>query len=98
MGSFRGGPVFPAIFLGTAGGLLAAHLPGLPAGAAVPVVVAATVTAVLRLPLSSAVIAFVITSAAGPKALPLLVLAMVISYVLTNWLSAPPEPHPEGTR
>lgn len=96
MGSFRGGPVFPAIFLGTAGGLLAAHLPGLPEGAAVPVVVAATVTAVLRLPLSSAVIAFVITSAAGPKALPLLVLAMVISFVLTNWLSAPREPSPRA--
>lgn len=38
MGSFRGGPVFPAIFLGLAGGLLASHLPGFGASAAVPAV------------------------------------------------------------
>jgi hypothetical protein len=41
MGSFRGGPVFPAIFVGTVGGLLASHLPGFPEGAAVATVMAA---------------------------------------------------------
>ena len=30
MSSFRGGPVFPAMFLGAAGGIAASHLPGLP--------------------------------------------------------------------
>ena len=30
LGSFRGGPTFPAVFLGAAGGLLASHLPGFP--------------------------------------------------------------------
>ena len=30
LGSFRGGPTFPALFLGTAAGLLAGHLPGSP--------------------------------------------------------------------
>ena len=29
LGNFRGGPTFPALFLGAAAGLLAAHLPGL---------------------------------------------------------------------
>jgi hypothetical protein len=28
LGAFRGGPVFPAIFLGAAGGMMAAQLPG----------------------------------------------------------------------
>jgi H+/Cl- antiporter ClcA len=28
--SFRGGPVFPAMFIGAAGGIALAHLPGLP--------------------------------------------------------------------
>ncbi len=30
LGSFRGGPIFPAMFLGAVGGLLLSHLPGLP--------------------------------------------------------------------
>jgi H+/Cl- antiporter ClcA len=30
LGSFRGGPVFPALFLGAAGGLMAAQLLGSP--------------------------------------------------------------------
>ena len=28
LGNFRGGPTFPAIFLGVAAGLMAGHLPG----------------------------------------------------------------------
>ena len=30
LGSFRGGPVFPAMFIGAAGGIALSHLPGLP--------------------------------------------------------------------
>jgi len=37
LGSFRGGPTFPAIFLGAAGGIMASHLPGFPVTAAVAV-------------------------------------------------------------
>ena len=88
MGSFRGGPVFPAIFLGTAGGLLASQLPGFPEGAAVPVVIAATVAAVLRLPLAAAVITLLLTDSAGLQATPLIILALVISYVVSDKLFA----------
>jgi H+/Cl- antiporter ClcA len=35
LGSFRGGPTFPAILLGAAGGIAASHLPGLPATPAI---------------------------------------------------------------
>jgi len=34
-GSFRGGPIFPALFIGAAGGIAMSHLPGLPLVAAV---------------------------------------------------------------
>jgi len=36
LSAFRGGPIFPAMFLGAAGGIALSHLPGLPpvAGAA----------------------------------------------------------------
>jgi H+/Cl- antiporter ClcA len=89
MGSFRGGPVFPAIFLGTAGGLVASYLPGLPKGAAVAIVMAATVVAVLRLPLASVVIALLLTSSAGAAASPLIILAVVTSYLVVGRLAGP---------
>jgi H+/Cl- antiporter ClcA len=81
MGSFRGGAVFPAIFMGTVGGFLASHLPGLPDGAAIAVVMAASVTAILRLPLSSVVIAAGLTADTGPEALTLVVISVVVAHV-----------------
>ena len=84
MGSFRGGAVFPAIFMGTVGGLLASHLPGLPEGAGVAVVLAASVTAILRLPLSSVVIAGGLTASTGPTALTLVVISVVVAHVAVN--------------
>jgi chloride channel protein, CIC family len=86
MGSFRGGPVFPAIFVGTVGGLFASHLPGFPEGAAVATVMAATVAAVLRLPLSSVVIALTMSSSAGADATPLIIVAAAVSYITVDVL------------
>jgi hypothetical protein len=86
MGSFRGGPVFPAIFVGTVGGLLASHLPGFPEGAAVATVMAATVAAVLRLPLASVVIALTLSSSAGADATPLIIVAAAVSYIMVDVL------------
>jgi H+/Cl- antiporter ClcA len=88
MGSFRGGPVFPAIFVGTVGGLLASHLPGFPEGAAVATVMAATVAAVLRLPLASVVIALTLTSSAGAGATPLIIVAAAVSYITVDVLES----------
>jgi H+/Cl- antiporter ClcA len=84
MGTFRGGAVFPAIFMGTVGGILASHLPGLPLGAAVAAVMAASVTATLRLPLSSVVLAAGLTGNTGPASLTLVVVSVVVAYVIVN--------------
>ncbi|WP_329482615.1 chloride channel protein [Kribbella sp. NBC_01484] len=95
MGSFRGGPVFPAIFVGAVGGLIASHLPSFPEGAAIATVMAATIAAALRLPLSAVVIALLLTSSAGPAVTPLIIVATVVSYVLVDVLEAafaPPAP------
>jgi chloride channel protein, CIC family len=95
MGSFRGGPVFPAIFVGTIGGLLASHLPGFPEGAAIATVMAATIAAALRLPLAAVVIALLLTSSAGAAITPLIIVATVVSYLLVEMLEtafAPPAP------
>jgi chloride channel protein, CIC family len=93
MGSFRGGPVFPAIFVGTIGGLLASHLPGFPEGPAIATVMAATIAAVLRPPLAAVAIALLMTTSAGIAVTPLIIVATVVSYLLVEALEtafAPP--------
>lgn len=97
MGSFRGGPVFPAIFVGVVAGLLAAHLPGMSSSSAVPIAVAATVVAVLRLPLSASVIAVLVTAGAGLEAIPLVIVAMAVAYIVGEVLRGQfLEPAPAG--
>lgn len=88
LGSFRGGPTFPAIFLGVVGGLLAAHLPGYSETPAVAVLMGAGVVSILRLPLSSVVIALLLTSKAGLGVAPLIIVGVVTAYVATEMLSA----------
>ena len=87
LGNFRGGPVFPALFLGATGGLLAGHLPGLSETPAVAALMAAACVSVLKLPLASAIITLVLTSHAGLGASPLIVLAVVVAYVTVESLS-----------
>ena len=55
LGSFRGGPTFPALFLGAAAGILASHLPGFDLTGAIGVGMGAGTVSVLRLPLSAVV-------------------------------------------
>ena len=86
MGSFRGGPVFPAVFIGVVVGVLASSLPALSLGAAVPIALAATVVAVLRLPLSACVIGVMLTASAGLEVMALVITAMVVSYVSSEAL------------
>lgn len=81
LGSFRGGPAFPAMFLGSAAGMMAAHLPGFSLTPGVAVGLAAAVVAVLRLPLSAIVLSMVLTSKAGIDAVPLIVVGTVVAYV-----------------
>ena len=87
LGNFRGGPTFPAVFLGAAAGLLAAHLPGFSETPAVAVLMAATAVSVLRLPLSATVIALLLTSKAGIATAPLIIVAVVVAYITTQTLS-----------
>ena len=87
LGVARGGPTFPAIFLGVTGGLLAAHLPAAAETAMVGALVGATVVAMLRLPLSSIVLALLLTGA-GAGVAPLIIVAVVVAYIATLLLAA----------
>jgi H+/Cl- antiporter ClcA len=88
LGSFRGGPTFPAIFLGVVVGLMAAHLPGYSETPAVAALVGAACVSVLRLPLSSVMIALLLTVAAGLAVAPLVIVAVVVAYLTSLTLSA----------
>lgn len=87
LGSFRGGPTFPALFIGTVGGLLAAHLPGFSETPAVAVLMAATAVSILRLPLSATVITLLLVSKAGLATAPLIIVAVVVAYLTIQTLS-----------
>jgi H+/Cl- antiporter ClcA len=92
LGSYRGGPTFPALFLGAAAGIMASHLPGFPVQAGVAVGMGAAVVAVLRLPLSAVVLATLLTSHAGSNVEPLIIVGVVAAYIITLLLSRSPKP------
>ena len=87
LGSFRGGPTFPAMFLGAAAGVLASRLPGFDLTPAVAVGMGAAVVAVLRLPLSAVVLATLLTSQAGVGDSPLIIVGVVVAYLITMGLA-----------
>ena len=88
LGNFRGGPTFPALFIGAAGGLLAAHLPGFSETPAVAVLMAAAAVSILELPLSATIITLLLTSKAGIATAPLIIVAVVVAYLTIKTLPA----------
>ena len=90
LGSFRGGPTFPALFLGAAAGLMASHLPDFPLTPAVAVGMGAAIAAVLKLPLSAVVLSTMLTVKAGVGDEPLIIVGVVVAYLVALKMSAPP--------
>jgi H+/Cl- antiporter ClcA len=88
IGSFRGGPTFPAVFLGAAAGIAFSHLPGFALTPGVAVGMGAATVAVLRLPLSAVVLATLLSSHAGTGDEPLIIVGVVVAYIVTLVLSA----------
>jgi len=80
-GRFRGGPIFPALFIGAAGGVLMSHLPGLPLVPAVAMGIGALTMAVMKLPLTSVLIASLLMLSDAAKVMPLVIVAVVVTYV-----------------
>ncbi len=90
LSSFRGGPVFPSMFVGAAGGMALSHLPGLPLIAGVAMGIGAMCAAMLKLPLTSVLLATLLLLSDGLAVMPLVIVAVVVSYVLSNWLAGAP--------
>jgi chloride channel protein, CIC family len=83
MSCFRGGPVFPALFLGAAGGIAASHLPGLPMVPAVAMGIGAMSAVMLRLPLTSVLLATLLLFSDGLAVTPLAIVAVVVAYLIS---------------
>ena len=94
LSSFRGGPVFPAMFIGAAGGVAASHLPGLDIVPAVAMGIGAMSTVMLSLPLTSTMLATLLLGADGLQVMPVVIVAVVVAYVVTAHLT-PPAPQEE---
>ncbi|WP_405009446.1 chloride channel protein [Kitasatospora sp. NBC_01539] len=90
MSGFRGGPVFPALFAGAAGGLALSHLPGLGTTAGLAMGIGAMCVAMLKLPLTSVLLATLLIGSDGVTVVPLVIVAVVVSYVLVLRLTPKP--------
>ena len=95
LSSFRGGPVFPAMFIGAAGGIAAADLPGLELVPAVAMGIGAMCTVMLGLPLTATLLATILMGTDGLAAMPLVIVAVVVAYVTTAHLTPAPPPAQE---
>ncbi|MGY4985089.1 chloride channel protein [Streptomyces nigrescens] len=82
LSAFRGGPIFPALFLGAAGGVVLSHLPGLSLTAGFAMGVGAMCVAMLRLPMTSVLLATLLLGKSGLTVMPLVIVAVVVAYVV----------------
>lgn len=95
--AFRGGPTFPAIFIGAAGGVLASHLPGLSLVAGVAIGLGAMTAGMLKLPFSAVLVTSLVLGSDGFAVIPLTIVAVVVCHIATMRLTEPePATPPPG--
>jgi H+/Cl- antiporter ClcA len=98
LSAFRGGPVFPSMFIGAALGIAASGLPGMNLAAGIGMGIGAMCAAMLRLPLTSTLLAVVLMGVDGVMVTPQVVVAVAVAFVISNVLPVPgpeePEPRP----
>ncbi|MGW5471411.1 chloride channel protein [Streptomyces chartreusis] len=84
LGSLRGGPIFPSLFLGAAAGVLLAPLPGLGVVPGMAAGMAAASAAALRLPVSSALLVVLVMGSGAMT--PVVLLSAVVAFVTVQLL------------
>jgi len=92
LSGFRGGPTFPGMLVGAAGGIALSHLPGLPMIAGAAIGIAAMTAGMLQLPITAVLLTTLFLGVNGIKVMPLTIVAVVVSFVLSKWLAGPPAP------
>ena len=90
LSAFRGGPIFPAMFIGAAGGIAMSHLPGLPLVPAVAMGIGAMSAVMLTLPLTSVLLPSLLLASDGLAVMPVVIVAVVVAYVVAARIMPPP--------
>ena len=102
LSAFRGGPVFPSMFVGATLGIAASGLPGMSLAPAIGMGIGAMCATMLRLPLTSTLLATLLLGADGISVTPEVVVAVVVAFVVVSILPVPgpkaPDLLPAGTR
>jgi H+/Cl- antiporter ClcA len=83
LSSFRGGPIFPAMFIGAVGGIALSHLPGLDLVPGVAMGIAAMSAVMLRLPLTSVLLPALLLRSDSLAVTPLAIVAVMVAYVVS---------------
>jgi H+/Cl- antiporter ClcA len=89
LSAFRGGPVFPAMFIGAVLGIAASGLPGMALAPAIAMGIGAMCAAMLRLPMTSTLLATLLLGTDGVSVTPQVIVAVVVAFVLTHALPSP---------
>jgi len=83
--AFRGGPTFPAMFLGAVLGILVSRIAGFPAVVGIAIGIGAMTVAMLNLPFVSVLLAALILGKDGITDLPVIIISVVVSFIASTW-------------
>ncbi len=92
LSSFRGGPIFPSMFIGAAGGIALSHVGGLPMIAGVAMGVGAMIAGALKMPMTAVLLPSLLFLSDAVALMPLVIVAVVVSYVVAVWIRPSPPP------
>ncbi|WP_328673486.1 chloride channel protein [Streptomyces sp. NBC_00322] len=86
LGSLRGGPIFPSVLLGAAIGIACSGLPGLGTAPGLALGMATATSVVTRLPVTSAVLSFLLLGTDAAHQMPLVIVCSVLGFVVSQLL------------
>ena len=92
LSGFRGGPIFPSMFIGAAGGIALSHVGGLPMIAGAAMGVGAMTAGALKMPLTAVLLPSLLFVSDVLNLMPIVIVAVVVSYVVASRINPSPQP------
>ncbi len=91
LSSFRGGPIFPSMFIGAAGGIALSHVGGLSMIAGAAMGVGAMIAGALKMPFTAVLLPSLLFVSDAVTLMPLVIVAVIVSYVVAVWIKPSPQ-------